>query len=225
MFGDPPLSQGWIQQKSNLDALLGRQTHNDWFLSGNVGRVPLVLSTDRLTNQTTADAGTHALRGDIIHGTTPEGSIKADVGTTCKNPLLGQLYVKASGTEKTGWERVRSVVAPESITATSDGLTTGLISVGVTDVVVTSTDTGHIVTLPPIVMGMPPINGTGTTMVYEIRTLVGGTDKINGLVTGGNLKEAQVPTNGGWRATAVDTDRWRLEVWTAAGVVSAPAPN
>lgn len=101
IFAIAALSAGWFQQKSNPDTL-SRETHNDWYLSGNGGFV----TPNEITAQTTSSSGTHAMRGDVVVTDTPEAVLIADVGSIAYRTNGGAgtcIYVKESGTGNTGW--------------------------------------------------------------------------------------------------------------------------
>jgi len=111
-FGDASLTAGWIQMKSNLDALLGRKSKNDWYVSGNAGRHGITAANHVTLDQTsdyigTPDSTSHKLRGDAYSGRTPEGYLHAEIGATCININGGAsttFYVKESNPgDNTGW--------------------------------------------------------------------------------------------------------------------------
>ncbi len=80
------------------------------------------------------------------------------------------------------------ILSPVAVTATSDGLTTGLIPDRATFVAVTSANADHIVTLPAPVVGKVIILRNGATG-YELRSSAPATIAING-GSGANAESA-----------------------------------
>jgi hypothetical protein len=103
-----------------------------------------------------------------------------------------------------------------AVTATSNGLTTGIIPAGATHVVVTSANANNIVTLPEPVPGLMIhlINaGTG----YEIRSSAPATIAINGGAEAN--AESAVAANILVRLYCVSATAWIGQTFTTAGVV------
>jgi hypothetical protein len=108
----------------------------------------------------------------------------------------------------------------EAVTATADGLTTGLISRGSKFVVVTSASAGNIVRLPPGLaadVGMT-IKGWVGTNGCEMRTNVGDSATINNVDCDDSANEAAIPATTFFTCTLVALDTWILETADEEGV-------
>jgi len=113
-----------------------------------------------------------------------------------------------------------------SVTATSDGLTTGLINSGSQNITITSSSADYIVALPTsgaTTIGTR-ITGIVTANGCEMRVAVAqmGSVYINGVTT--NV-EAAIPANSSFEVNCIDATHWILKVWDANGVYSAPVPD
>lgn len=113
-----------------------------------------------------------------------------------------------------------------ALTATSDGLTTGILAVGSQNITVTSANAAYIVCLPTAsasTIGMK-ITGIVTANGCELRVIAAQatTVYINGVTT--NV-EAAIPANSSFEVTCIDATHWILKVWDAAGAYSAPIPD
>ncbi len=139
-------------------------------------------------------AGTAAASKGLVLGASKEA---ADIG-----PLTG-----------TGFQTTATAV-----TATADGLTTGIVPAGAGFVVVTSGNADHIVTLPAPVPGTVVRLMNGATG-YELRSSAPATVAING-GAGANAESAIAATT---LVTCVCTSAttWIAMSQVAAGTVSA----
>lgn len=122
------------------------------------------------------------------------------------------------------------VTQPRPLTATSDGLTTGLFR---TDddggfVIVTSANANYIITLPSsddIRVGWSVRGWVGATGC-EMRTEAGSDETINGVNADGDTKEAAIPATTLFRATKVAADTFILSILDEGGdEVTAPVPD
>jgi hypothetical protein len=101
-----------------------------------------------------------------------------------------------------------------AITATADGLTTGLINPGVVNAVVTSASVDNIVTLPAPVPGKRVTIGIAATGC-EIRSVTGVT--INAVAFPNELALA---ANSYAVCFAISATEWVIKTYTKAGVIS-----
>ena len=107
------------------------------------------------------------------------------------------------------------VTIPTQITATSDGLTTGLIPKGAGFIEVTASNADHIITLPAgdirqQIWGYVGANGC------EMRTPASSNATINGVDSDGT-NEAAIPATTLFLATCTATDTWILLAWDEGG--------
>lgn len=114
------------------------------------------------------------------------------------------------------------------VTATADGLTTGLIPEGASFIHVTSADANHIITLPTItddVVGHT-VRGWISATGCEIRTPASSAQEINSEDCDGT-KEAAIPATTLFELTCVDeTIGWILRAWDELGaVITAIVPD
>jgi len=94
----------------------------------------------------------------------------------------------------------------EAVTATADGLTTGIIAVTARFVTVTCDDAAKIVTLPASVVGKVIKIKNGATG-YEIRTTAASSIKINDVVSG-STNECAIPATALVTAECVSATEW-----------------
>lgn len=114
--------------------------------------------------------------------------------------------------------------AATAVTATADGLTTGLIPAGTQFVSVTSASVNNIITLPAGTVG-DVINGWVGANGCEIRTPAGSNATINNVDADGT-NEAAIPATSKFTVTLVAADTWILEATTELGaVITAIVPN
>jgi hypothetical protein len=111
-----------------------------------------------------------------------------------------------------------------SVTATADGLTTGLIPDYADYVTVTSANADHIVTLPAPVVGKV-IRGYVGANGCEIRTVASSNVNINGQDSDGT-KEAAIPATTLFELTCVASTDWILTAADELGaVITAIVPD
>lgn len=111
-----------------------------------------------------------------------------------------------------------------AVTATADGLTTGLIPDGAGFVSVTSANADHIITLPVGAVGQQ-IRGWIGANGCEVRTVASSNDTINGQDADGT-KEAALPATTLFKVTCVAAETWVLEATDELGaVVTAIVPD
>lgn len=110
-------------------------------------------------------------------------------------------------------------------TATSDGLTTGLIATGTSFVAVTAASANDIITLPTsapvgtIIRGWVGANG------HEIRTTASSNETINNVDADGT-NEAAIPATTLWEVTKVSSTAWILRAWDELGApITAIVPD
>lgn len=112
-----------------------------------------------------------------------------------------------------------------AVTATADGLTTGLLTAADKKVDVTSASADNIVTLPPI--ADLAINDTIRLSVgatgHELRTPATSNTKINNVDA--DASEMAVPANSITVVTKQGADNWIAEVYVAAGTRTIPTPD
>lgn len=103
--------------------------------------------------------------------------------------------------------------ADAAVTATADGLTTGLIPITAKTVLITSGSADHIATLPGIAanaLGIGhTIRGRIAATGCEIRTLASSNETINGVDADGT-QEAALAANHGFIATVISATGWML---------------
>ena len=104
----------------------------------------------------------------------------------------------------------------QAVTATSDGLTTGLITAGKNFITVTSANAGHQITLPASSVGTVIRILVGATGCELICATAG--DKINDVVCGATNEAALTATNL-YTCEYVATNTWVLTGLTKLGAV------
>jgi len=111
-----------------------------------------------------------------------------------------------------------------AVTATADGLTTGLIPTNASFVSVTSGNADHIITLPVgevgnVIKGWVGANGC------ELRTLASSNDTINAVDADGT-QEAAIPATTLFEVTCVAAETWVLTAADELGaVITAIIPD
>lgn len=141
--------------------------------------------------------------------------------STAKTALTAISFTTVSATASTGvTAQIAPTAAPVPLTATADGLTTGLIPTGARAIQVTATDANHIITLPTPVIGQEIFlfNASGTG--FELRSSSPTTIGING-GTGSAAESALASTAIFIRAVAVSATNWVAHSYIAAGTESA----
>lgn len=114
--------------------------------------------------------------------------------------------------------------AAEAVTATADGLTTGLVSTTARHITVTSASADNIVTLPAASVGKE-ITGYVGANGCELRTPAASGVKINDVDSDGT-NEAAIPATTYFRLKCVAADLWILEGVTELGAdIAAIVPD
>lgn len=115
--------------------------------------------------------------------------------------------------------------APVLVTATTDGLTTGIIPAGSSHVTATAgADANAIVTLPAPVIGTKIMMFIGATGC-EVRTVAASNQTINNVDSDGT-NEAAIPANTLCKFTCVSATAWLLQALNNLGaVVTAIVPD
>lgn len=161
-----------------------------------------------------------------------EGAIFVDItnkiaylntGTTAA-PVWNSLHEIATADIADGAITPAKSAQTEAITATADGLTTGLISATARHVSITSANAAHVVVLPPAVVGKV-ITGYVGANGCELQTLASSNVKINDVDCDG-ANEAAIPATTLFKATCVASDAWILEAVDELGaVITAIVPD
>ena len=156
----------------------------------------------------TAMTGTLAVTG----ATTMTGALTATGGVDATAAVTSDLGVQDRST---------------AVTATADGLTTGLIPSDAGFVAVTATDANHIVTLPDGAAAGVGMRVTGYVGANgcEMRTPASSTATINNVNADGT-NEAAIPATTMFEARLVAANTWILRAWTELGaVITAIVPD
>jgi len=134
--------------------------------------------------------------------------------------VAGTSTFTGAATFTTGFQASASAV-----TATADGLTTGLINAGERFVAVTAgADANSIITLPTAVVGYVITGYIGATGC-EMRTPAGSGATINNVDSDGT-NEAAIPATTMFEVTCIAADTWILRAWTELGaVITAIVPD
>lgn len=109
--------------------------------------------------------------------------------------------------------------AAVSVTATADGLTTGLIPSNASVVAVTSDDAAKIVTLPAAVVGMRMMIILGATGC-ELRTPASSNVKINDVDSDGS-NQCALAADSHFEAFCVSSTEWIVYGWDSEGAALA----
>ena len=168
--------------------------------------------------------GTAALTlttGDIL---VSDGDIHVDAGDVAFDEdatVGGTLIVTGAATFTAGAQS-----SAAAVTATADGLTTGLIPAGTRYVTITAgADANSIVTLPAPVVGNIITAYIGATGV-EVRTVALSNVKINNVDADGGAAEAALPATTLATFTAVSATEWILQAVDELGaVITAIVPD
>jgi len=148
--------------------------------------------------------------------------------TTFKNDMriTGDLTVQGA-TTMTGDVAINGLTsgAARAVTATADGLTTGLILASDTFVTVTSANAAHIIMLPaaPASMVGKVIRGWIGATGCEVRSF-GTASTINGLDTK-TTNEAALAATGEFTAKVVAAETWLLTYLTELGAPTTIVPD
>jgi hypothetical protein len=157
---------------------------------------------------------------NIING------VNADPGNEFSDSGTGNIYINNYLVQSGKWFQGTGAVN-NAITATSDGLTTGLISLGSQNITVTSANANNIICLPTAgatTIGMK-ITGIVTSNGCEMRVIAAQatTVYLNNVTT--NV-EAAIPANTYFEVICVDATHWILRAWTMLGApITAIVPD
>jgi hypothetical protein len=170
---------------------------------------------------TVVAAGYFAECGAGADPSTSRGMEKGDIvivrfydSVTTKATFYGVEYLEVTAVDSDG-DVTASSSGNAAVTATADGLTTGLIQPGVDVVAITSAAAANIVTLPVPAPGVRVVGSIGATGC-EIRSLTGTT--INAVAFPNELALA---ANSVFYATGLSATEWHIKTATKAGVWSA----
>jgi len=97
-----------------------------------------------------------------------------------------------------------------AVTATADGLTTGLLTSSDGMILITSASANNIVTLPALSASLIGLTIYGAVLATGCEVRPTGSNTING-VAGPN--EAALAANSSFQAIAVSATGWRLNTW------------
>ena len=172
--------------------------------------------------------------GFSVNGTeviTSAGAVTADIQATAGSISDTELATDSVTTIKIADSAISAakVVASESVTATADGLTTGLITSPTslkTFVAVTCDTATKIVTLPAATsanIGAEMYLTVGANG-YELRTPASSNDTINLVDADGGTNEMAVAANTTVRCTQVSATGWIAET-IAAATIAITAPD
>src|SRR5688572_29878351 len=134
---------------------------------------------------------------------------------TTKATYYGSQLMEVTAVDSDGDVTVGLPGAGVAVTATADGLTTGLIQPGVSVVAITSAGANNIVTLPVPTPGARVVGSIAATGC-EIRSLTGTT--INAVAFPNELALA---ANSVFYATGLSATEWHIKTATKAGAWSA----
>lgn len=216
-------------------------------IGGN--RVNVTLSGVRLMNRSTSTAGAAIVLADGVDGVTVNAcSVDTRDQVTTGTPFVPFTHlVEFEGDSEnciitnndasicgTGLILSTSSLASRnviqnnlhpdnSIAATADGLTTGLIPPYIDFVTLTSDDANKIVTLPSAAIGMRIRGYIGATGC-EMRTPSASGETINNVDCDGT-NEAAIPATTYWEAECVAADTWILKAWTEGGAALTITPD
>ncbi len=115
----------------------------------------------------------------------------------------------------------------QAVTATADGLTTGLITAKRGHVTVTSASANNIITLPAATAGVVGLVMTGYVGANgcEMRTPASSGALINNVDSDGT-QEAAIPATSLFQVQCIAVDSWILLAWTELGApITAIVPD
>lgn len=136
-------------------------------------------------------------------GQTRFDSVRADSGFN----VGGTDVIDSSGYIGSGLVRPAATIQTASVTATADGLTTGIIPDTATFAQVTSANADHIVTLPTPTPGRTLWINVGANG-FELRSNAPATVLING-GTGGAAVESAIAANSTILAVCITATAWK----------------
>lgn len=154
---------------------------------------------------------------------TPNGTLYTNGGTSAV-PSFQNVNNISTAEIADGAVTPAKTAQTEEVTATADGLTTGIVTATARHITITSASADNIVTLPASVVGKQ-ITGYVGANGCELRTTASSGIKINGVDSDGT-NEAAIPDTTLIKLTCVASDEWILEAITELGaVVTAIIPD
>lgn len=156
------------------------------------------------------------------HADNAERGSLLDLGKALRAMANGDdVYVGGTQITATGAEiNALADHAAQAVTATADGLTTGLIDAATTIAIITSASANNIATLPGIAENSLPIGHTVKGRIAatgcEIRTPATSNETINGVDA--DASEAALAANNAFIATVESATGWMLQ----AGAATVP---
>lgn len=155
--------------------------------------------------------GFSAIGSMEISGTTANRPTNAEIGQTYFDTDIARLLTW----DGTVWQNTR-----DSVVATSDGLTTGLIPAGCAFAILTvTTDANDIATLPAPVVGKRIVLQVGATGC-ELRTVAASNVKINDVDSDGT-NELALAADQHYVAECISATEWIVRGFTALGADAA----
>lgn len=145
---------------------------------------------------------------------------------------INNIYMNnyAPGTSGSGWKigwLNNTGLWQTHATATSDGLTTGLITPGSQNITVTSASAYDIITLPTASATTIGTKITGIVTANGCELRVPDTQAITVYINGVTTNvESDIPANSSFEVTCIDATHWILKAWTNLGApITAIVPN
>jgi len=151
----------------------------------------------------------------------PEGEFAVWQSDGTATGADGDILIKVTAGGVTRTKTLLDYTNPTAaVTATADGLTTGLIVAGTTYVTITSAGANNIATLPSAVAALigTSIRGYIGDTGCELRTPDASGATINNLDSDGSA-EAAIPAETMFEVTCVAVDTWKLRAWSRLGAV------
>lgn len=170
------------------------------------------------------------MRATIASGTIPTTASLWELGARVTDLSTGTVYKNTGSVATPSFDAEDTISASEiadgaitpvksaqteAVTATVDGLTTGIISATARHVTITSSVSTKIVTLPASVVGKT-ITGYESTNGFQLQTTASSNIKINNVDCDGT-NSFNVPGNTFFKATCVGASDWVVELFTIAG--------
>lgn len=168
------------------------------------------------------DANGLVLMGSY-RGVPPTTADEFAKGCVIHDLLNGRTFYNTGTSAAPSWETPDATVE-QAVTATADGLTTGVIDDETTFATITSGNAAHIVTLPTAKVGKV-VRGYVGANGCELRTTASSGITINNVDSDGT-NEAAIPATTLIKLTCVSSTAWILEATTELGaVVTAIVPD
>jgi len=143
-------------------------------------------------------------------------NVLGDLAVTGDTSLTGDLALTGALTKNEA-----DLYAQDAVTATADGLTTGLMTFAMGFITVTSAGANNIIRLPSCVAADAGrvISGWVGANGCEMRSAVGDGATINGVDCDDGNNEAAIPATTKFEAHCIAADTWLLHCWTELGAV------